>query len=789
MKLRSIQLSTISAIIGILLIWSTPLQSIDVREFHLTNFEKSYATLEPAISNCAEDEFFNEETQLCEKSNDEDSVVCGIGEEYDPETKTCYDPAELRHCDDEDFFNEDTQTCEPIEPEPETCADDEYFDQTTEQCEPIEPEPETCADDEFLNDDNKCEPISTEDPEPELLITCAVGEIINETTDLCEPIVCATGELLNGTSGLCEPIVCATGELLNGTSGLCEPIVCATGELFNITSFICEKTPTDNPDDTVFALSESVEAIDPKASITTDFKFGIIDLAETGNLNLIGIGQEGSGKIIDYEWKILNPSSNVRLSSDSGEKTVFMTFAGAASGSPYNVQLTVTDEYGRTAIATESITVCSPVLAGSCEIPPDEYVSIKVVGSTGTTDHTVKPTDVLTLKAMVNNPSGGLVSLLWSTDLGVFQDTLLTTSSSDPVALLIQTAPPYTGFVTVQATFASGHVAQDSKIIEIISSDRTSPKVDAAVTKSQIKPGEPTTLMPQFKPGNPINNPPNFKWTAIEGDVTKNAIGPSDKDGNAKWIAPAQVSYPQKYVFKIEASDSPSAGSAGATASDTVEVEVIDPKPPVADKPKPPNPKKPNDPGNPKKPNDPGNPKKPNDPGNPKKSSGPITSTTIVDSFKDKAGSKSTLDSNKIIRTTGTNCLPLSDTLTLGPNTIAPKNFKVLADFDKCSISDATIILNIPQNLNLKLAAGNFDKPNNVVVVPTKDIKTLPTGNKMTQVDIQTRVMGQDLFTKQMKAITNVDGLILWNDSPTDSIILTKDDNGIITAQFAKPAR
>lgn len=202
--------------------------------------------------------------------------------------------------------------------------------------------------------------------------------------------------------------------------------------------------------------------------------------------------------------------------------------------------------------------------------------------------------------------------------------------------------------------------------------------------------------------------------------------------------------------------------------SDTVAVKVIDPKLTVADKPKIDNPKKPNDPGNPKKP------------------SGLVTSITIVESFNDKTGSKSTLDANKIIRT-GTNCLPLSDISTLGPKTIPPKNFKVLAVFDKCSISDAMIILNMPQNPNLKLAAINFDKPNNGIVVPTKNIKTSPTGNKMTHADIQTRIMDQDLFTKQMKAFTNVDGLILWNDSPADSISLTKKDNGIISVQFAKP--
>ncbi|MGD9533430.1 MAG: hypothetical protein AB7V56_06645 [Candidatus Nitrosocosmicus sp.] len=35
----------------------------------------------------------------------------------------------------------------------------------------------------------------------------------------------------------------------------------------------------------------------------------------------------------------------------------------------------------------------------------------------------------------------------------------------------------------------------------------------------------------------------------------------------------------------------------------------------------------------------------------------------------------------------------------------------------------------------------------------------------MTRADIQTRLIGQDLFAKKLKAITGIDGLILRNDS------------------------
>jgi hypothetical protein len=518
----------------------------------------------------------------------------------------------------------------------------------------------------------------------------------------------------------------------------------------------------------------------PTAVITTDLRppsYNLPVSPATAELSAEGSVSNNGGTIVDYKWSVTGPLGYSTLEKEGGKKLSFQSTALGA----YTISLVVTDDKNIKSAntATQLITVCN-IGAPDCLAKNTHYANIvadKYVVKIGETVNLranygpsiPSPIPIGTFGWMKpGGPPGGTFTGEFEEGV-VKQWTAPSAPGNVPISLNVLFPPPPPGGISINAPVLP---------ITVLANDPTGPTVTAKSSKNPVNPGDTITLSSTFTAGFPAGvPPPQYTWSIQDGGNpigTENSISPVGSDGSsAKWTVPNQMIYPEVYIFKVEVKE-----STGAIGTNFVKVIVTDPKPPVADKPKP---------GNPKKPNDPSNPKKPNDPSNPKKPAGPITSTTIVDSFKDKTGSKSTLDSNKIIRTAGTNCLSLSDTLTLGPNTIAPKNFKVLADFDKCSISDATIILNIPQNTNLKLAAGNFDKPNNVIVVPTKDIKTPPTGNKMTQADIQTRVIGQDLFTKQMKAITNVDGLILWNDSPTDSIILTKNDNGIISAQFAKP--
>ena len=762
MKLLSRQTTIISVIIGVLLILSTPLQSIDVREFHLLNFQKSHATLEPAISNCAEDEFFNEETQLCEKSNDEDSVVCALDEEYDPETQTCYDPESLGlPCDEDEYLDQGSGECVPI---------------PANQDDPEDPPIEPCAEDEFLNDNNECEQLNDEDPEP--LVTCTQGEIINGTTGLCEPIVCFPDEIVNFTTGLCDPPIVRELPQSNRSLDYSKEHN-LTGAVGPEPLIVTDLGSANNMNSSQVAMYTLAGEIGSEPEITTGLGSANakIYLWTGKTLKIFGDAIPGNSPIVKYTWEPVNYAEPADLDIiDPDVEDTDLIANALPSNKEYETKLTVTDANGREASKILTVIVCDNIThPGLCKIPDGNYVAIKWVWTDGTVKFPITIADKIKFKLESSlldpNPANKPV---WTVPASLNPTVSADGTEIELEALAVDSGSP----LSVQVTYADSTTGSDRIIMEVLGSERTAPTISVVPDKPSAIPGEKVNFISTIAPGNPPLGPFEFEWSVSSGTPPGNVVPIKPTNENAYWFVPRD-SPSQTYKFRALVTD-----QGNAANDDDFEVKVNAPANPDPKRPNPP----PKGGGSGGSGGDKVTPGKTTSGGSTTSGSGKVTPETMTKVWNEKTGSTiSTLASNKIIKNTGKNCLPLSDTLTLGPNSIPPKNFKVIADFDKCSISNATAILNIPQNPNLKLVVGNFDVPNNVVIVQTKDIKTPPIGNKMLQGDIQTRVVGQDLFTKQMKAITNVDGLILWNDSPTNSISLTKDSNGIISAQFIKP--
>jgi len=123
-------------------------------------------------------------------------------------------------------------------------------------------------------------------------------------------------------------------------------------------------------------------------------------------------------------------------------------------------------------------------------------------------------------------------------------------------------------------------------------------------------------------------------------------------------------------------------------------------------------------------------------------------------------------DSN-IVRASQDTCDDISDAVDLFPGQLDSERVKIIAYFDNCELDSASLLLNIVHDDDLKLVAAYFEDGISDAVEVTLDSLD-EQGSDSDQVLYEATITGtqegRDLETGEFKTISNVNGIVLWND-------------------------
>ncbi len=109
---------------------------------------------------------------------------------------------------------------------------------------------------------------------------------------------------------------------------------------------------------------------------------------------------------------------------------------------------------------------------------------------------------------------------------------------------------------------------------------------------------------------------------------------------------------------------------------------------------------------------------------------------------------------------------------------LAPKGIRIIGFFDQCQLYMASLLLNIPNDKNLKLIAGSIDfqnapqarDNNDAVFVDMMKIRQLSSTQGLYKTSFEDPLVGKDLVTKQPKELSNINTIVLWNDDAKEPI-------------------
>lgn len=122
-------------------------------------------------------------------------------------------------------------------------------------------------------------------------------------------------------------------------------------------------------------------------------------------------------------------------------------------------------------------------------------------------------------------------------------------------------------------------------------------------------------------------------------------------------------------------------------------------------------------------------------------------------------------------------CGIISETINLAGQ-LAPKGIRIIGFFDQCQLDMASLLLNIPNDKDLKLIAGSIEfqnapqarDNNDAVFVDMVKMRQLSSTQGLYKTSIEDPVVGKDLVTKQPKDLSNINTIVLWNDDAKDAI-------------------
>ncbi len=122
-------------------------------------------------------------------------------------------------------------------------------------------------------------------------------------------------------------------------------------------------------------------------------------------------------------------------------------------------------------------------------------------------------------------------------------------------------------------------------------------------------------------------------------------------------------------------------------------------------------------------------------------------------------------------------CGIISETINLAGQ-LAPKGIRIIGFFDQCQLDMASLLLNIPNDKDLKLIAGSIDfqnapqarDNNDAVFVDMMKMRQVSSTQGLYKTSIEEPLVGKDLVTKQPKELSNINTIVLWNDDAKDAI-------------------
>nr|MDP9015479.1 PKD domain-containing protein [Thermoproteota archaeon] len=122
-------------------------------------------------------------------------------------------------------------------------------------------------------------------------------------------------------------------------------------------------------------------------------------------------------------------------------------------------------------------------------------------------------------------------------------------------------------------------------------------------------------------------------------------------------------------------------------------------------------------------------------------------------------------------------CGIISETMNLAGQ-LAPKGIRIIGFFDQCQLDMASLLLNIPNDKDLKLIAGSIDfqnapqarDNNDAVFVDMVKMRQLSSTQGLYKTSFEDPLVGKDLVTKQPKELSNINTIVLWNDDAKEAI-------------------
>jgi|GEM_PF-3434525 len=114
----------------------------------------------------------------------------------------------------------------------------------------------------------------------------------------------------------------------------------------------------------------------------------------------------------------------------------------------------------------------------------------------------------------------------------------------------------------------------------------------------------------------------------------------------------------------------------------------------------------------------------------------------------------------------GPACPPQSATIVLGPSPMESNGARILAAFEPCILTDGTVILNIPEEQGIRLAAANVQggQTTQSAIIPMQRISTIAQGQTLYSADLTEQIAGLDPITGNPVTLnSNINALFLWN--------------------------
>jgi|GEM_PF-2053204 len=255
------------------------------------------------------------------------------------------------------------------------------------------------------------------------------------------------------------------------------------------------------------------------------------------NTTLTGSGSDPDGNLTGYSWKKISGPAAGTIATPNAATT---NLNGLTQGI-YKFQLTVTDSYGATGLATVQVTV---------NVPP--------VANAGVDKILTLPTNSSTLPGSGSDVDGQVVSYGWNKLSGPATGTMKTTSSATAgISHLVQGIYLYQ--LTVKDNF--GAVGKDTVQVTVIAAPIFAPLASAGTNKVITQPTSSITLAGSGTA--PGGNIVSYAWTKLSGPASHKFVKANAASTEVNSLAKGV------YVFQLTVTD-----NRGAKATSKVQITV-----------------------------------------------------------------------------------------------------------------------------------------------------------------------------------------------------------------------